>query len=125
MSHPLEDIAAVLVQRAELAREKLKHSLILSGLLIVLTSCSFATSRDVRAYNACVARHPQETPVCEGPRQAYESEPSAFQASAAESGQPAENNFDAFSPTARSSLAPVRLHPSPTSVVDPANAFQR
>jgi hypothetical protein len=39
MSHPLEDIAAVLVRRAELAREKLKHSLILSGLLIVLTSC--------------------------------------------------------------------------------------
>ena len=125
MSHRLEDTAAVLVRHGELAREKLKQSLILSGLLIGLTGCSFATSRDVRAYDACVARHPHETPVCEGPRQAYESEPSAFQASAAENGQPGENSFEAVSPIARSSLAPVRLHPSPTSLVDPDNAFQR
>jgi len=121
MSHRLED-TAILV-RAELAREKLKQSLILSGLLIALASCSFATSRDVRAYDACVARHPHETPVCEGPRQAYEPEPSAFQASVAESSQPAENSSKAFSSTARSSLAPVLLRPSPTSLVDPGSAF--
>jgi hypothetical protein len=123
MSHRLEDTAAMLVRRAELAREKLKQSLMLSGLLIALTSCGFATSRDVRAYDACIARHPHETPVCEGPRQAYESESSGFQASAAESSGPAENSFEAFSSIARSSPAPVLLHPSPTSLVDPGNAF--
>jgi len=35
---------------------------------------------DVRAYNTCLSRHPQDAVVCEGPRQAYELEPSIVRA---------------------------------------------
>ena len=54
----------------------------ISGITIALTGCSFTASRDVLAYDACVARHPQEPAVCEGPRQAYELDPIALQARA-------------------------------------------
>jgi hypothetical protein len=53
-----------------------------SLLTIALTGCGSPASRDVRAYDACAARHPQELAVCEGPRQAYELDPTAFQARA-------------------------------------------
>jgi hypothetical protein len=53
-----------------------------SGITIALTGCSFTASRDVLAYDACVARHPKELAVCEGPRQAYELDPIALQARA-------------------------------------------
>jgi hypothetical protein len=53
-----------------------------SGVTIALTGCSLTESRDVRAYDACVARHQQELAVCEGPRQAYELDPIALQARA-------------------------------------------
>jgi hypothetical protein len=49
-----------------------EHLLILSALAIVLTGCSLPAGRDVRAYDACVARHPHEAALCEGPRQAYQ-----------------------------------------------------
>ena len=81
MSHYLERVAAMLT--GELGGEKFKRPLILSGFLIALTSCGSATSRDIRAYSTCVARHPQEAALCEGPRQAYELDPAAFQARAA------------------------------------------
>ena len=35
---------------------------------------------DVRAYNTCLARHPEDALVCEGPRQAYEVDPTIVQA---------------------------------------------
>jgi hypothetical protein len=63
-----------------------------AGLITALMGCSFPASRDVIAFDACVARHPQETAVCEGPRQAYEIDPTVFQARA-----------DALSPPAGSS----------------------
>jgi hypothetical protein len=37
---------------------------------IAVTGCSFTASRDVLAYDTCVARHPQEQVLCEGPQQA-------------------------------------------------------
>jgi hypothetical protein len=48
-------------------------------LAALLSGCSLATDRDVRAYNVCLVRHPQDAVLCEGPRQAYEIDPSAFQ----------------------------------------------
>jgi hypothetical protein len=66
----------------------------ISGITIALTGCSFTASRDVPAFDTCVARHPQEQVLCEGPRQAYELDPTAFQATA-----------DAVSPPAGSSYA--------------------
>ena len=60
----------------------MKELLIASLVTMALTSCSDPASRDVLAYDACVARHPQELAVCEGPRQAYELDPIALQARA-------------------------------------------
>jgi hypothetical protein len=62
---------------------RVKHLVTLTMLAIVLTSCSLPAGRDVRAYNACVARHPDETALCEGPRQAYEVDAVTLQATAA------------------------------------------
>ena len=58
----------------------MKELLIASLVTMALTGCSDPASRDVRAYGVCVARHPQEEAVCEGPRQAYELDPIALQA---------------------------------------------
>ena len=70
------------VQIIPIGVEKLKELLIASLVTMALTGCSDPASRDVRAYGVCVARHPQEEAVCEGPRQAYELDPIAFQAKA-------------------------------------------
>ena len=61
---------------------RVKHLVTLTMLAIVLTSCSLPAGRDVRAYNACVARHPQEAALCEGPRQAYEVDAATLQVGA-------------------------------------------
>ena len=78
MSHHLERVAAMLARSGGGGGEKLKQWLMFSVLAITLTGCGFTTSRDVRASNACITRHPQEVPVCGGPRQAYELEPTGF-----------------------------------------------
>jgi hypothetical protein len=62
---------------------RVKQLLILSTFGIVLTGCALAAGRDVRAYSACLARHPGETALCEGPRQAYEVDVATLQAGAA------------------------------------------
>jgi hypothetical protein len=64
---------------------QVKRLLIVSALSILLSGCGLAAGRDVRAYNTCVARHPQDAVVCEGPRQAYELDSSVFQANLATS----------------------------------------
>ena len=112
MSHYLESAAAMPARSGELRREKQEQLLILSALLIALAGCALPPTRDVRAYNTCTARHPQELAVCEGPRQAYELNPTAFEARAAPIGRPAGNSYEEFSPAAHPSLAPVPLHPS-------------
>jgi hypothetical protein len=83
MSHYSARVIPVLTWSGGLRGDKFKRSLILSGLLIALTSCGIATSRDSRAYNTCLARHRQEAVLCEGPRQAYELDPVAVQTRAA------------------------------------------
>ena len=49
------------------------------ALSVLLGGCSLAVGQDVRAYNTCLSRHADDTMVCEGPRQAYELEPSVVQ----------------------------------------------
>jgi len=41
-----------------------------------------SAGRDVRAYDTCIARHPGETALCDGPRQAYEVDAATLQAGA-------------------------------------------
>ena len=54
---------------------------ILLTIVVLLSGCNLAVERDVLAYNACVTRHPQDVVLCEGPRQAYEINPSGLEAS--------------------------------------------
>ena len=61
----------------------MKRLIILSTLPVLVTGCGLAMDRNVRAYNTCLSRHPQDAVVCEGPRQAYELEPSLFEAKSA------------------------------------------
>jgi hypothetical protein len=53
--------------------------LIISLLPLLLAGCDLGTGLDVRAYNTCLSRHPQDEVVCEGPRQAYEVDETAVQ----------------------------------------------
>jgi hypothetical protein len=64
---------------------QVKRLLIVSLLSILLSGCGLAAGRDVRAYNTCLVRHPQEAVVCEGPRRAYEVDDSVLQANSATS----------------------------------------
>jgi hypothetical protein len=66
-----------------LAVKNLKQLLGPSLVTIALIGCGSPASRDTLAYDACIIRHPQETALCEGPRQAYELDPISLQASAA------------------------------------------
>jgi hypothetical protein len=110
MTYHLENAGAMLAASSELGREKLKQLLILALLAIALTGCGVPTSRDVRAYNTCAGRHPRELALCEGPRQAYELNPTALEARAAAIGPAAGSSTRQLSPAP--SLAPVPLHPS-------------
>jgi hypothetical protein len=51
---------------------------------VLKRGCSLAVGQDVRTYDTCLSRHPDDTTVCEGPRQADELEPSVVQPRSAE-----------------------------------------
>jgi hypothetical protein len=89
MSHHPKTVAPMPVRSCESGVEKLKQAISIALLAFAMTGCSYSASRDVRAYDACIARHPQEVAVCEGPRQAYELDPTAFTARAAATSPPA------------------------------------
>src|SRR5438270_770930 len=52
--------------------EQVQQLLIASALSLIVSACNLPADRESRAYNVCLARHPHEAAVCEGPRQAYE-----------------------------------------------------
>ena len=56
--------------RDEFGIAQVKRLLILSALPVLMGACGLAVDRDARAYNTCLARHPQDAVVCEGRRQA-------------------------------------------------------
>src|SRR5215813_7445538 len=39
--------------------------------LLLFCGCAVTQDRDVRAYNACLLRNPNETALCDAPREAY------------------------------------------------------
>jgi hypothetical protein len=109
MSHDLESVAATIGGSGQSAAVQLKHLFIASALTIVLTACGFLAERDVRAYNACMSRHPQEAPLCEGPSQAYEVDTATFQARAAAYSLSAGSSYEELPAAAHPALTPVPL----------------
>ena len=91
-----------------------------SILAVSLTGCGLPVDRDVLAYDACVARHPQELTVCEGPRRAYELDPIAFQATADARSSPAGNGYAESATVARPAPAPELLVPNRVASGRPA-----
>jgi hypothetical protein len=89
-----------------------KRLMILATVPILVTGCGLSTDRDVRAYNTCLSRHPQDAVVCEGPRQAYELEPSFFEARSVANPPVAVQDYDGGWALFNRS-APVPLHPDP------------
>ena len=61
------------------ARVAVARLFVVLALSVLLGGCGLAVGQDVRAYNTCLSRHPDDTVVCEGPRQAYELDPSVVQ----------------------------------------------
>jgi hypothetical protein len=61
------------------ARVAVARLFIVLALSVLLGGCGLAVGQDVRAYNTCLSRHPDDTMVCEGPRQAYQLDPSVVQ----------------------------------------------
>ena len=90
----------------------LRQLLSISVLAIVVTGCSSPVSLDVLAYDTCITRHPQEVALCEGPRQAYELEPIAFQATAAGINPAPDSSYERNSAMTQPALTPVPTRPS-------------
>jgi hypothetical protein len=95
--------------------EQTKYLLIGSAIVILLAGCSLPAERNVRAYDNCLSRHPQESALCEGPLEAYEVDTSIFEAKAAPISPPAIGGYDdrrIAGPSAPTPL-PVRLDQAP------------
>ena len=110
MSHDLESVAATIGGTGKSGVEQLKHLFIASALTIVLTACGLPAERDVRAYDACMSRHPQEAALCVGPRQAYEVDTATFQARAAAYSLPVGSSYEELPAAAHPVVTPVPLH---------------
>jgi hypothetical protein len=106
MSHHPGSVGATRAGSGKSGANQVKHLLIVSALTIVLTGCGLPAGRDVRAYETCMSRHPQETALCEGPRQAYDVDTSTFQAKATAVSPPASGSYEARS-ASPPALAPV------------------
>ena len=72
----------------------MKRLLIVSALSVLVAGCNLGDGCDVRAYNTCLARHPQGAVVFEGPRQAHEIDPSNVKGRLAGDGRAASPGLD-------------------------------
>ena len=68
MRQDLKSVAARLAGSGNSGVERVKHLVVASAVAIVVTGCGLPADRAVRAYNACMSRHPQEAALCAGPR---------------------------------------------------------
>ena len=107
MSHCLKAVAEVPLWNGWLGADKLLQLFSISALVITVTGCGSPTNLDVLAYDACIARHPQEVALCEGPREAYELEPTTLQARAVGTDAPKNSNCEGRSALAQPVLRPV------------------
>jgi hypothetical protein len=101
--------AAAIAASGMSGAEQVKHLFIASALTVVLSACGLPAERDVRAYDACISRHPQEAALCEGPRQAYEVDTPTLQARAAAYSLPAGSSYQELPAAAHPALTPVPL----------------
>jgi hypothetical protein len=108
-----------------LRTEQVQQLLIASALSLIVSACSLPVDRETRAYNVCVARHPQEAAVCEGPRQAYEVDASDIPARATASSPGAGYLGEGGSAGAGSPLKPVPLTPDRMPVTSGPNGQTR
>jgi hypothetical protein len=92
-----------------------RRLLLASALPILVGGCSITSDRDVRAYNNCLARHSQDAVVCEGPRQAYEVDPSDVQARSASGGPAAGHGYGEATRSFGPLLPPVPASPKSTA----------
>jgi hypothetical protein len=83
MNNNPESVAATVGRSGQPRTREGSQLLIISALTIALSACALPADRAVRAYDACITRHPQDVVVCEGPRQAYEVGTSTYQSEAA------------------------------------------
>jgi hypothetical protein len=121
MREALKSVAAMPAGSGKSGVERVKHLVIASALAILVTGCGLPADRDVRAYDACTSRHPQEAALCEGPWQAYEVDTSTYQATAAAISPPAGSNSAGRSAAAHSALSPALLHPNLVPVASGPN----
>jgi len=82
---------------------------LVSALPILVCGCSITSDRDVRAYNTCLARHPQDAVICEGPRQAYEVDPNIAEARSTGGGSGADYELAPPMPLVGDELRPSPL----------------
>ena len=61
------------------ARVAVAGLFVVLALSVLLGGCGVTVGQDVRAYNTCLTRHPEDTMLCEGPREAYQLDPSVVQ----------------------------------------------
>ena len=107
--------------RRRLGIEQVQKLLIASALSLIVSACSRPADRETRTYNTCLARHPQEAVVCEGPRQAYEVDASDIPARAIASHPAAGYIGEVGSAGAGPALRPVPLHPDRMPVASSPN----
>jgi hypothetical protein len=91
---------------------EVRHLLVASAVAILLTGCGLPAERNVQAYEACMSRHPQEAALCEGPREAYEVDTSAYQARATPVALPAGGGYHSAPVPPRPNLTPVPPGPN-------------
>jgi hypothetical protein len=90
---------------------QVQQLLVASGFLLLASACTLPADRETRAYNVCLARHAQETAICEGPRQAYEVDASDVPARAIADRPAAGDTREVGSAGAGPVLRPLPLHP--------------
>lgn len=90
--------------------KRAKHLVVAAALAILVTGCGLPADRAVRAYDACMSRHPQEAALCEGPRQAYEADMST--STYAATSPSAGSSSPERSAAARPALPPALLYPN-------------
>ena len=97
--------------------EAVKRLLIASAFSVLVNGCGLGEGRDGRAYNTCLARHPEDAVVCEGPRQAYEVDPTIIQARSATAGRGYSEGSLLSDPV----LKPAPLHSGPIPLTPDPN----
>ncbi len=83
MRQDLKCTAAMLAGSGNSRVARVQRLVIASALVILGAGCTLPADRAVRAYDACMSRHPHEAALCEGPLQAYHLDMSTYQAAAA------------------------------------------